>query len=118
MKRLIALVALVPTAALAHPGAHGQDFWGNLAHALGQSDHLAAGVAALALPQARRRFGTERVVGLGTLSYALPLAVLPLPVNARTAPRRPIIFGLVCKLFVVPRFFLFFRFVVFRPTKM
>ncbi|MFM5931844.1 MAG: MFS transporter [Novosphingobium sp.] len=35
-------------------------------------------VAALVLPQARRRFGTERVVGLGTFSFALPLAALPL----------------------------------------
>ncbi|MFM5908272.1 MAG: MFS transporter [Novosphingobium sp.] len=35
-------------------------------------------VAALGLPQARRRFGTERVVALGTASFALPIAVLPL----------------------------------------
>lgn len=35
-------------------------------------------LAALALPGTRRSFGTERVVGLGTFSYALPLAVLPM----------------------------------------
>ncbi|MCW1401624.1 MFS transporter [Novosphingobium sp. MW5] len=34
-------------------------------------------ISALALPSARRNYGTEIVIAFGTLAYALPLAVLP-----------------------------------------
>ncbi|PLK27028.1 arabinose ABC transporter permease [Novosphingobium sp. TH158] len=35
-------------------------------------------LVSLVLPQLRRRYGTERVVAMGTFGFALPLAVLPL----------------------------------------
>lgn len=69
---IAAYQALIPV--VVRESLHGSEFdFGVVLCSFG----LGSIVAALALPQARRRFGTERVVGLGTLSYALPLAALP-----------------------------------------
>ena len=50
MKRIIAL-ALLPTAAFAHPGGHADGgFWGNLRHLISEPDHLGMlAVAAVAV---------------------------------------------------------------------
>jgi urease accessory protein len=46
MKRIIALAAFLPTAALAHPGGHfGQPFLDGLTHPFSGADHLLAMVA-------------------------------------------------------------------------
>lgn len=49
---LTALVLLTPTQVLAHAGAHDFGLHGNLAHSLGQPDHLLALIVALAIPAA------------------------------------------------------------------
>ena len=42
MRRMIAVIALLPTAAVAHPGDHAHSgFFGNLGHLLTEPDHLA-----------------------------------------------------------------------------
>lgn len=47
MKRIIALLTLLPTAALAHPGDHSHSgFFTNLRHILTEPDHLAMLAAA------------------------------------------------------------------------
>jgi hydrogenase/urease accessory protein HupE len=48
MKRLITLLAVLPTTALAHPGDHSHiGFIGNLRHLLTEPDHLAMLAAAV-----------------------------------------------------------------------
>ena len=47
MKRIFAALALLPTAALAHPGDHSHNgFWGNLRHLITEPDHAAMLAAA------------------------------------------------------------------------
>jgi urease accessory protein len=65
MKRIIALAALLPTAALAHPGGHfGQPFLDGLTHPFTGADHLLAMVAV----------GLWAAVTGGRALWAMPLA--------------------------------------------
>ncbi|MFM6933513.1 MAG: MFS transporter [Novosphingobium sp.] len=64
--------ALIPV--VVREQLHGSEFdFGVILCAFG----LGSILAALALPDARRRHGTEIVVGAGTLCYVIPLLVLP-----------------------------------------
>ena len=64
--------ALIPV--VVREQLHGSEFdFGVMLCAFG----LGSILAALALPNARRRHGTEIVVGVGTLCYVVPLLVLP-----------------------------------------
>ena len=49
---LFVSAAILPATALAHVGPHDLDASGSLRHALGQSDHALALIAALTLPVA------------------------------------------------------------------
>jgi urease accessory protein len=65
MKRIIALAALLPTAALAHPGGHfGQPLLDGLSHPFSGADHLLAMVAV----------GLWAAVTGGRALWAMPLA--------------------------------------------
>ena len=64
--------ALIPV--VVREQLHGSEFdFGVMLCAFG----LGSILAALALPNARRKYGTEIVVGVGTLCYVVPLLVLP-----------------------------------------
>ena len=56
MKKILTLILLAPSAALAHAGDHSHGFTQNIAHAFSQPDHLLAVLGVLALAYAVYRF--------------------------------------------------------------
>ena len=56
MKKILTLVLLVPSAALAHAGDHSSSFAQNIAHALTEPDHVAIALGVLALGYAAYRY--------------------------------------------------------------